>query len=44
MKVDLKDEVVVKQVQVGVQVEEVKVDLQDEVVLEQVQVGVQVRR
>ena len=34
----------VEQVQVGVQVEEVKVDLQDEVVLEQVQVGVQVRR
>ena len=33
-----------EQVQVGVQVEEVKVDLQDEVVLEQVQVGVQVRR
>ena len=35
---------VVEQVQVGVQVEEVKVDLQDEVVVEQIQVGVQVRR
>ena len=34
----------VEQVQVGVQVEEVKVDLQDEVVVEQIQVGVQVRR
>ena len=34
----------VEQVQVGVQVEEVKVDLQDEVVVEQIQVGVQARR